>query len=108
MINQMFSIVAQPHIMSNNAAGRTELDNRIGFCAGVTLKRVCTICWAVTGVLAIAYYGAGKMDGDHVFGAFGAGSAAARLRRLDARQHYGVSNGQWSGICDYFVGAVHA
>lgn len=69
MINQMFSIVAQPHIMSNNAAGRTELDNRIGFCAGVTLKRVCTICWALTGVLAIAYYGGGKMDGDHVFGA---------------------------------------
>ncbi|HEU0121096.1 MAG TPA: sodium:solute symporter family protein [Bryobacteraceae bacterium] len=69
MINQMFSVVAQPHIMSNNAAGKTELDNRIGFCAGVTLKRVCTICWALTGVLAMAYYGADTMDGDHVFGA---------------------------------------
>jgi Na+/proline symporter len=68
-INQMFSVVAQPHIMSNNAAGRTELDNRIGFCAGVTLKRVCTILWALTGVLAIAYYGRGTVDGDHVFGA---------------------------------------
>lgn len=68
-INQMFSVVAQPHIMSNNASARTELDNRIGFCAGVTLKRVCTICWALTGVLAIAYYGAGTQDGDHVFGA---------------------------------------
>ncbi len=68
-INQMFSVVAQPHIMSNNASARTELDNRIGFCAGVTLKRVCTICWALTGVLAIAYYGAGTLDGDHVFGA---------------------------------------
>ncbi len=69
MINQMFSVVAQPHIMSNNASAKSELDNRIGFCAGVTLKRVCTICWALTGVLAIAYYGSGTLDGDHVFGA---------------------------------------
>ncbi len=67
-VNQMFSVVAQPHIMSNNAAGRSELDNRIGFCAGVTLKRVCTIAWALAGVLAIAYYGPGKMHGDFVFG----------------------------------------
>lgn len=68
-INQMFGVVAQPHILSNNAAGRTELDNRIGFCAGVTLKRVCTILWALTGVLAIAVYGRGNINGDHVFGA---------------------------------------
>ena len=67
-VNQMFSVVAQPHIMSNNAAGRSELDNRVGFCAGVTLKRICTIAWAFAGVLAIAYYGPGKMHGDHVFG----------------------------------------
>ncbi len=67
-INQFFSVVAQPHILSNNAAGRTELDNRVGFCAGVTLKRVCTIAWAFVGVLAIAYYGADRMHGDLVFG----------------------------------------
>jgi Na+/proline symporter len=67
-INQMFSVVAQPHIMSNNAAGRSELDNRVGFCAGVTLKRICTIAWAFVGVLAIAYYGPGRMHGDLVFG----------------------------------------
>ena len=67
-INGMFSVVAQPHIMSNNAAGRSELDNRVGFCAGVTLKRVCTVAWALAGVLAVFYYGQGKMSGDHVFG----------------------------------------
>ncbi len=67
-INQMFSVVAQPHILSNNAAGKTELDNRLGFCAGVMLKRVCTVLWALTGVLAIAIYGHGTVDGDHVFG----------------------------------------
>jgi Na+/proline symporter len=68
-VNQMIGVVAQPHILSNNAAGRTELDNRIGFCAGVTLKRVCTILWALTGVLAMAFYGRGTLNGDHVFGA---------------------------------------
>ena len=68
-VNQMFSVVAQPHIMSNTAAGRTELDNRVGFTAGATLKRVCTIAWALVGVLAIAYYGPGVQKGDHVFGA---------------------------------------
>lgn len=68
-VNQMFSVVAQPHIMSNMAAGTTELDNRIGFCLGITLKRLCAIAWALTGVLAILYYGSGKLAGDHVFGA---------------------------------------
>jgi Na+/proline symporter len=67
-VNQVVGFVAQPHIMSNNAAGRTELDNRIGFCAGVTLKRLCSIGWALVGVLAIAYYGQGKIQPDHVFG----------------------------------------
>lgn len=67
-LNQLFSVVVQPQMMSNNGAGRRELDNRIGFCAGLTLKRVCTIAWALVGVLAIAYYGPGKMHGDLVFG----------------------------------------
>jgi len=67
-VNQFFSIVAQPHIMSSMAAGSTELDNRVGFASGLLLKRVCTIAWAFVGVLAIAYYGQGKILGDHVFG----------------------------------------
>ena len=67
-VNQMFSVVAQPHIMSNMAAGKTELDNRIGFATGATLKRICTVAWALVGVLAIGYYGKGATQGDHVFG----------------------------------------
>ncbi|MSV28637.1 MAG: sodium:solute symporter family protein [Bryobacterales bacterium] len=66
--NQVVGFGAQPHILSNNAAGRTELDNRVGFCAGVTLKRLCSIGWALAGVLAIAYYGKGAVQPDHVFG----------------------------------------
>ncbi|MEO7651436.1 MAG: hypothetical protein ABIZ80_13305, partial [Bryobacteraceae bacterium] len=68
-INQMFSVVVAPHIMSNMAAGKSELDNRVGFAGGTSVKRLCTIAWALIGVLAIAYYGPGKMQGDFVFGA---------------------------------------
>ncbi|MBM3801072.1 MAG: sodium:solute symporter family protein [Acidimicrobiia bacterium] len=67
-LNQVVGFPSAPHIFSNNAAGRTELDNRIGFCAGVTLKRLCSIGWAFAGVLAVAYYGAGKIEPDHIFG----------------------------------------
>jgi Na+/proline symporter len=67
-LNQLMGFVAQPHIMSNNGAGRTELDNRVGFSAGVTLKRLCSVGWAMAGALAIAYYGVGRIQPDHVFG----------------------------------------
>lgn len=68
-INQLVSVIAQPHIMANTAAGKREIDGRIGWVGGAALKRLCTIAWAFVGVLAIAYYGKGAMHGDHVFGA---------------------------------------
>jgi Na+/proline symporter len=67
-LNLLVGFPSQPHILSNNASGRSERDNRIGFCAGVTLKRLCSVGWALAGVLAIAYYGPGTMHPDHVFG----------------------------------------
>jgi Na+/proline symporter len=68
-INQLVSVVAQPHIMANTAAGKREIDGRVGFVGGAALKRFCTIAWAFVGVLGIAYYGSGTLHGDHVFGA---------------------------------------
>ncbi|MCI0723834.1 MAG: sodium:solute symporter family protein [Acidobacteria bacterium] len=67
-INQLVSVVAQPHVMANTAAGKREIDGRIGFCGGAALKRFCTIAWAFVGVLAIGYYGQNNLHGDHVFG----------------------------------------
>ncbi len=67
-LNQLLGFVAQPHIMSTNAAGRTEFNNRVGFSAGVTLKRLCSVGWGLVGALAIAYYGVGRIQPDHVFG----------------------------------------
>lgn len=67
-VNQLVSLVAQPQVMVNTAAGKRELDGRVGFCGGAALKRFCTIAWALVGVLAIGYYGQGSLNGDHVFG----------------------------------------
>ena len=45
------------------------MDSRIGFVGGMILKRLMTIPWALTGVMAIALYGFSKTaDPDHTFG----------------------------------------
>jgi len=55
-MNGLVGIVTQPHIMSNCAAGRTEMDNRVGFAYGNLLKRFCTVAWTLTGLTAIVLY----------------------------------------------------
>ncbi len=64
----LISMVTQPHIMSNTASAKTEMDSRIGFVGGLLLKRLITIPWALTGVMAMALYGAGTLKPDHIFG----------------------------------------
>ena len=68
-INMIVSQVAQPHIMSNAGAGKSEMDSRVGFLGGLTLKRIITIPWVLTGIMAIALFGEGKIQPDHAFGA---------------------------------------
>lgn len=68
-INSLVGMVAQPHIMANAAAAHSEMDSRVGFVGGLLLKRLMTIPWALTGVMAIALFGAGKLEPDHAFGA---------------------------------------
>ena len=67
-VNSLISMVAQPHMMSNIAAARTEMDSRVGLVGGMILKRLVTVPWALTGVMAIAMYGAGEIEPDHAFG----------------------------------------
>ena len=70
-INGLIGIVAQPHIMSNCAAGKTELDGQVGFMCGNLIKRVCTVAWTLTGVAAVAYFaslGVNDVNPDNVFG----------------------------------------
>ncbi|MGD1892950.1 MAG: sodium:solute symporter [Cyclobacteriaceae bacterium] len=67
-LNGLIGIVTQPHIMGNCAAGRTEMDGRVGFTAGNFLKRFCTVAWTLIGFSAIAYYGNQEIDPDQIFG----------------------------------------
>jgi Na+/proline symporter len=62
-------MVAQPQILVSAASAKTEMDSRIGFVGGMILKRLMTIPWALTGVMAIAMYGySAKFDDDHTYG----------------------------------------
>jgi Na+/proline symporter len=54
-INAPFSMLAQPHIMSVSAAGRTEWEGRVGFTYGNILKRVCTMGWCVLALAWLAF-----------------------------------------------------
>jgi Na+/proline symporter len=56
-INSLVSIVAVPVSLGCSSAGRTEMDNQIGFTYGNFLKRICTIPWCLTGLAAIVYFG---------------------------------------------------
>ncbi len=60
-LNALIGIVTQPHIMGVCAAGRNEMDGRVGFAGGNLLKRICTVPWMLTGLCAFALY-AGSSD----------------------------------------------
>ena len=55
-VNTLFLIVAMPSVMGNCAAGRTEMDGRVGFMVGTFVKRICTIAWCLTAIAAVAWY----------------------------------------------------
>jgi len=70
-LNGLIGIVVQPHTMGNCAAGKTEMEGRVGFMFGNLTKRICTIPWALTGLAAVVYFaGLGRdVEPDRVFGA---------------------------------------
>ena len=55
LINAPFSMLAQPHLISVSAAGRTEWEGRVGFTYGNILKRLCTMGWCFLAVCWLAY-----------------------------------------------------
>jgi Na+/proline symporter len=67
--NGLVGIVTQPHTMANCAAGKTELEGRLGFMGGTFIKRLCTIPWALTGLAAVVYFAGQEIHPDQVFGA---------------------------------------
>jgi len=67
--NALVGWVTQPHTMANCAAGKSEMEGRVGVTLGLFCKRICTIAWMITGLCAVALYaGRGLNDVDHVYG----------------------------------------
>jgi Na+/proline symporter len=66
--NGLVGIVTQPHTMGNCAAGKTEMEGRVGFMFGTMIKRICTIAWCLTGLAAVVYLASRDVEPDHVFG----------------------------------------
>jgi Na+/proline symporter len=71
VISGLVGIVAQPHHMAVAGSGKTEMNCRVGWCYGNFIKRLCTIGWALTGLIAaVLFAGAYDHNGrELVFGA---------------------------------------
>ena len=52
----LVGIVVQPHVMTATGSGKTELEARVGFCYGNFVKRLLTIAWAFTGLIAVVIF----------------------------------------------------
>ncbi|MHC4406709.1 MAG: sodium:solute symporter family protein [Planctomycetota bacterium] len=70
-LNGLIGYGCQPHTMSLCAAGKTEMEARVGMTCGMFIKRFCTVAWVLTGLCAVAYYmllNQEVTDVDHVYG----------------------------------------
>jgi Na+/proline symporter len=54
--NALVGWVTMPETMANCAAGKTEMEGRMGVTAGIFGKRICTIAWMLTGLCAVVIY----------------------------------------------------
>jgi Na+/proline symporter len=54
--NALVGWVTMPETMANCAAGKTEMEGRMGVTVGIFGKRICTIAWMLTGLCAVAMY----------------------------------------------------
>ncbi len=65
-IQALVGIVAFPSAMGNCAAGKTEMEGRIGYMCGTFIKRLCTIAWCLTAIAAVAWYLKSGIDLDTI------------------------------------------
>ena len=67
--NALVGWVTMPETMANCAAGKTEMEGRVGVTFGIFGKRICTVAWMLTGLCAVAIYAGAKLeDVDLVYG----------------------------------------
>jgi Na+/proline symporter len=56
VVSGLAGIIAQPHMMAVASTGKTEMNCRIGWTYGNFVKRICTIGWTLTGLLAAVLF----------------------------------------------------
>ena len=66
--NALVGQVTSPCMMGLCAAGKTEMEGRVGVTYGTFIKRICTIAWVITGLCAVGLYSGQNIDVDHVYG----------------------------------------
>lgn len=52
----LVGIVAQPHVMTATGSGKSETEARVGMTYGNFIKRVLTVAWAFTGLIAVVKF----------------------------------------------------
>jgi Na+/proline symporter len=62
VISGLVGIVAQPHHMAVAGSGKTEMNCRVGWCYGNFIKRLCTIGWALAGLIAAVMFAQGTLE----------------------------------------------
>ena len=73
-INGLVGIMAQPHILALVGTGKDERSCRVGFFYGTFIKRLCTVGWAIVGLMVGAMivqntYGVSSLkDAEDAFG----------------------------------------
>jgi len=61
-VNGLVGIMAQPHQLATVGTGRDERTCRIGMLYGNMVKRVCTVGWALVGLIVAAMIAQGRAD----------------------------------------------
>ena len=83
----LVGVVVQPHVMTATGSGKTETEARVGMVYGNFIKRLLTIAWAFTGLIAVAAFP--RETG-------GAGSGRQQARRRARRYSARRSSDSWA------------
>ncbi len=67
-LNGLIGWVTAPHSMTMCAAGKTEMEARVGLVGGLFLKRIVTISWVLIGLCGIGLYAGKTIHVDYVYG----------------------------------------
>jgi Na+/proline symporter len=73
-VNGLVGIMAQPHMLATVGTGRDERTCRVGMLYGNMVKRVCTVGWALVGLIVAAMIAQGHVgvtalgDAENAFG----------------------------------------